>query len=257
MVYCHYISKFPMINQLITLGLSEKEAHVYVALLELGPSTMLEIAAKAEINRPTAYFTIESLKKRGLVSTVKKGKKTLFAAEEPGQLRILLDHEKRAFEEKKDTLASVLPDLESLFRLIGEKPEVRFFEGKEGLLRMQEEFLSSKAKEILSISSVDDVLAIFPGHRETYVPTRVKYGIRTKLIYTSQQGAFLRKEDDRLLRESKFIPQEKLPYSVDLTIYNNKIAIAALRGKLSGAIIEHKEIADSFRALFHFIWNII
>lgn len=246
-----------MINQLITLGLSEKEARVYVALLELGPSTMLEIAARAGVNRPTAYFQIESLKKRGLVSTLKKGKKVLFSAESPEQLQNLLDQEKRSFEEKKGVFLSVLPDLQTLFNLIGEKPEVRFFEGKEGLLRMQKEFLSSKTKEILSISSVDDVFSIFPEHSDTYAPARVKRGIRAKLIYTSKRGSFLKESDGRLLRESKFIPKEKLPYSVDLTIYNHKIAVAALKGKLSGTIIEDKEIADSFRALFNFIWNIL
>ena len=64
-----------MLTQLKHIGLSENEAKVYLAMLELGPSPVLEIAAKAGINRPTAYAQIESLKKMGLVSMQTKGKK--------------------------------------------------------------------------------------------------------------------------------------------------------------------------------------
>jgi len=40
-----------MLNQLKHIGLSENEAKVYLAMLELGPSPVLEIATKAGINK--------------------------------------------------------------------------------------------------------------------------------------------------------------------------------------------------------------
>jgi len=40
-----------MIPELRTVGLSDKEARVYLALLEIGPGSVLEIAAKAAVNR--------------------------------------------------------------------------------------------------------------------------------------------------------------------------------------------------------------
>ena len=73
-------------NQLKNLGLSDNEAKVYTAMLELGPATVLEISAKAGVNRPTTYVQVESLKKMGLVSTQTKGKKQLFIAQSPEQL---------------------------------------------------------------------------------------------------------------------------------------------------------------------------
>lgn len=90
-----------MHKELEIIGLSEKEAKVYVAMLELGPAPILEITLKAGINRPTVYVQIESLKKRGLVSTQLKGKKHLFIAEDPHQLSTLLEKEKKLLEEKK------------------------------------------------------------------------------------------------------------------------------------------------------------
>ncbi|MDP2917995.1 MAG: helix-turn-helix domain-containing protein, partial [bacterium] len=55
-------------KQLTNLGLSDKEAACYLALLELGPSTVSEIAGLAKINRTTGYDILESLANYGLIS---------------------------------------------------------------------------------------------------------------------------------------------------------------------------------------------
>lgn len=243
-----------MLNQLKSLGLSEKEAKVYLAMLELGPTTMLQIAAKAEINRPTAYVQIESLKKHGLVSTQTKGKKQLFIAENPEYLQTLLDTEKRVLDSRKEELSKILPELKTLYNIAGEKPLVRFFEGKEGLLKVQKEFLHTKDKLILGISAIDNVLKTFP-EREEYVSQRTKKGIRAKLIYTSATGPKSKQVDEGLLLETRFIPPEKFPFSADITIYNQSVAIASLMDKITCTVIEQKAIADSFRGLFNFMWT--
>jgi HTH-type transcriptional regulator, sugar sensing transcriptional regulator len=244
-----------MLNKLKNLGLSDNEAKVYLAMLELGPATVLEIAAKAAINRPTTYVQIETLKKKGLVSTQTKGKKLIYIPESPEQLEHLLERESREVEDKMDDLKAVLPELTTMFNLSDEKPQVRFFEGKEGLIKIQDEFLKNKGKESISLSSADDVVNVFPGHPEKYTPRRVKKGIKSRLIYTSRRGPFLKNDPD-LLREVKFISPEKLPFVLDVLVYDDVVAIANLKGKISGVIIKNKGIAESFKSLLNFIWNI-
>ncbi len=244
-----------LINQLKNIGLSENEAKVYTAMLELGPATMLEIAAKANVNRPTAYVQVESLKKLGLVSTQTKGKKQLFMAESPDQLEFVIDRKANQIEQEKNELASIMPDLLNLYKLAGEAPQVRFFEGKEGLMKMQEEFLKSKEKNMIGITSIDDVLDVFPDLPRSYSARRIKKGIHTKAIYTSLKGPIWKKNDPEMLREAKYVSPDKLPFNVDITVYDDVVAIAALKGKLSGAIIKHQEIANSFKGLLNFIWS--
>ena len=77
-------------NDLMDIGLSEKEAAVYLALLELGSDTVQHIAKKSAVNRATTYVILDSLKKKGVVSTVEKGTKTHFQAESPESLRKLI-----------------------------------------------------------------------------------------------------------------------------------------------------------------------
>ena len=85
-------------KELQHLGLSEKEARVYIASLELGADTAQHIAQKATINRATTYVQIEALKKKGLMSEFEKGKKTLYVVESPDRLQSLL----RVFEKELD-----------------------------------------------------------------------------------------------------------------------------------------------------------
>lgn len=118
-----------MLNELKNIGLSDNEAKVYLAMLELGPAPVLEIAAKASINRPTAYFQIESLKKMGLVSSQNKGAKQLFLAESPDQLEFIINRETKLIEQKKTELSKVLPELKTLYNLAEDKPLVRFLKG--------------------------------------------------------------------------------------------------------------------------------
>ena len=244
-----------MLNQLKNLGLSENEAKVYFAMLELGPATVLEISAKAGVNRPTTYVQIESLKKMGLASTQTRGKKQLFIAESPEQLESMIERQRSELEQKKEELHKLLPGLTNIFNLSDSKPQVRFFEGKEGILKIQSEFLKTKSDFIYGISDFDSVIELFPDFSSDYSSKRAQKRIPSKLIYTSSRGPFLSGADKEFLRESKYVPKDKLSLGSDITIFGDKIAVMALKGKISGVVIEHKEMADSFRSVFKLLWN--
>ncbi|MBI2064792.1 MAG: hypothetical protein HYT62_01920 [Candidatus Yanofskybacteria bacterium] len=244
-----------MLNQLKNLGLSENEAKVYFAMLELGPATALEISAKAGVNRPTTYVQIESLKKMGLASTQTRGKKQLFIAESPEHLESMIERQRGELEQKKEELHKLLPELTNIFNLSDSKPQVRFFEGKEGILKIQSEFLKTKSDFIYGISDFDSVMELFPDFSSDYSSKRAQKRIPSKLIYTSSKGPFLSGDDKEFLRESKYVSKDKLSLGSDITIFGDKIAVMALKGKISGVVIEHKEMADSFRSVFELLWN--
>ena len=244
-----------MFEELKKIGLSENEAKVYVALLELGSATVQQIAQKAGVNRPTTYVQLSDLSKMGLVSSFEKGKKTFFRAEDPENLKTVIEKEKRALLERETILQTTIDELRRLFALAGERPRVRFFEGIEGLRAMQKDFLKTKDKDIEAVSAADDLVKIFPQHLKEYVPERVKKRIFSHLIYTSSQGPFLKASDKSMFRESKLVPAEKFPFSSDIAIYENKVAISALKGRPIGVIIENQEIANTLKALFYLAWE--
>lgn len=244
-----------MLDNLKKIGLSENEAKVYLALLELGSSVAQQVAQKAELKRPTTYVQLESLMKRGLTTSFEKGTKTLFRAEDPEHLKQVLEKEKEEQKEKAEALNKVLPGLGNLYLSAGERPRVRFFEGIEGLKTIQDEFLKTKESLIKAITNTDDVLKLFPQHEKSYIPKRVEKGIKSKIIYTSSQGDFLKKTDTEMLRESKFVGYDEMPLSGDITIFGNKVKISATSKKPFGIIIESEEIAKSLGAMFDMLWK--
>lgn len=251
-----------MIESLKKIGLSENEARVYVALLELGSGTAQQIAQKASVNRPTTYVQLETLMKIGLVSSFEKESaqkngttKTLFRIEDPNYLKKVIETERRTLSAKENELKLALPDLERLFVGAGSRPRVRFFEGTEGLKTIQDEFLRTSDKLVESAASLDDVIRIFPTHPEDYTPRRVKRGIHSKLIYTTSRGPILKDTDKEMLRESRYVPLEHFKLTSDMAIYGDNVALSALSKHPFGIIIESKEIATSMRALFYLAWD--
>ena len=75
-------------NVLKQTGLTEKQAKIYLACLELGQAKVPEIAKKAEIKRTTAYGILDELVSLGLVNYSQKNKQKLYRAGNPDQAPI-------------------------------------------------------------------------------------------------------------------------------------------------------------------------
>ncbi len=52
-------------QQIIDLGLSEKEADIYLTLLSMGSSTIDALAKETKIKRSTVYVQLKTLLKKG------------------------------------------------------------------------------------------------------------------------------------------------------------------------------------------------
>ncbi len=245
-----------MIDELKKIGLSENEARVYVALLELGNATAQETSKKSGVNRPTTYVQIENLMKMGLISSFEKDSgrgstKTFFKAEDPEHLVNVLEKEKKEAALRESVLRAALPELGKIFMSAGERPRVRFFEGMDGLRTMQEEFIKETGREVVEITSYDDVIRLFPQLGKEFKPRRLKKDVHVTMIYTSSQGAILKSSDQEDLRKSYLIPSDQFPVAADLSVSDNIVGFFVLKEKPFGIIIENEHIAGALRSLFN------
>jgi HTH-type transcriptional regulator, sugar sensing transcriptional regulator len=244
--------KFMLEKDLQSTGLNEKEAKVYLAALELGQSTVQEIAQKAGVNRATAYFIIDGLMRHGLITSFHKGKKQYFMSADPDRLLEILEQEKIEIKKREADLKKLLPELQSMNNKKKDRPVVRYYEGKEGIAAMVDEFLKTKDLTISMAYSVDAVDKFFNDNdMQRWRFKRVERNITTKVIYTSKQGELTSapKSEDRR------VPLEKFPITCDIAIYDDKVRIASLGDRLAGIIIEDKEIAQSLQAIFDLAWE--
>lgn len=244
--------------ELKKLGLSDKEARVYLALLELSEAPVQKIAKKAMVNRATAYVILESLYKKGAVTTLEKNKKVMFVAENPRTLLSLFKSQEQELKDKQAEFKKVLPELEAIFNLAAEKPIVRFFEDIEAVRIIREEIIASGAKviyDIYSLEYIEKMHALFSKEEnEEFLRRRKESGSFIRSIYSKDTDAKTDFKFILLKGERKIIPKEKFPISADILIYKNKVALTTLRGKIITVIIESKEIADTLRIVFELAW---
>lgn len=237
-------------------GLSEKEAAVYAAALELGPATAEQLSKQANIKRSTTYVQIESLQKIGLMSSYEEGKKTFFAPESPQNLERLLERQQKDLELKQLDLKKILPDFINLFDSTGNRPTVRFYAGKEGVKSLRESLLDQKKNsELRVLYSHDALCKVFSeSERLQFAQTRARLGIKVKSIYTRQAGTLA--EDDIVPNTERiFISSDKMPISTDVYVSEGQVALIALNDKVFGVLIENKELAQTMRVVFDLLWS--
>ena len=129
---------FPILKE---LGLNENEALVYQILLESGPKPALDIIEPSGLGRGNLYNTLNSMKLKGVVSE-EIGKKTIYTATDPENLRTLAKTNVLSAQETLNQLESTLPSLKSAFLLITKKPLFRMFDGIDGIKKIYAEILA-------------------------------------------------------------------------------------------------------------------
>src|SRR3989344_3795624 len=127
-----------------TIGLTKKEADLYELLLKLGETPANEIIKQSKLKRATTYKTLYSLEKKGLVTHQDSKNKIHFRPEPPDKLMSFADQQHEEFDRAREDLRTLIPELTSSYVLAVEKPIVRFYEGKDGIIKANLEILAEK-----------------------------------------------------------------------------------------------------------------
>ena len=239
-------------HNLIEIGLSEKEAGVYIALLLLGHGTVSQISRRANINRTTGYDILDSLSTKGLVSVSGKEPKQEYTAESPENLSKFINQDIRIKSEALKKTAEIIPELKSIHN-IKDRPKVLFYEGKEGLKKVYEDTLTS-TETIRAYANLKYMDQGLPGYFPEYFKRRASRGIAIRAIGPkTEENISLTKRNIEEKRETALVPKDKYDFFPEINIYDHKVMIASWREQL-GIIIESAEIADAMKKVFELAW---
>ncbi|EKD58991.1 MAG: Transcriptional regulator, TrmB [uncultured bacterium] len=239
------------INSLEKLGLSKKEARLYLISLETGPATIAKLAQKSGLKRGTIYEFLDEMVEKGLLEVSISGKRKLYGGTEPKKLQKIIDRQ-------KDILESLLPDLSLLTSTGPNKPKIKFYEGKEGILKAYYEILDlPDGSEVVGFATLGEIYKIFTrSDVDRYVKKRAAKRIKEKLIMPTDKYAESHSQDNKKeWRETLLIPRNKFFITNEINVYQNKVAIVSLGEEKVAVIIESQQIADTQRAIFNLIWN--
>lgn len=245
---------------LIEAGLSEEQSAIYSALLDKGPMKAGAISSWTGIKRGLIYKVLDQLENMGLV-TQKGGEGTVavFAPEHPSALAQIMDRKEKSIALAKETLTYALGSLSSKFNLLSGKPNVQFFEGKEGIKKVLEDTLNTtKGTEICAYGDIESILKYIPDINEEYSRRREKLGIKKRgfLVDTPKSREIVKYyHTDTTI--NKFIKYNVMEIETIMQIYENKISYITLKeNSMIGVIIDDPFIYKMQKAVFDHLWEI-
>lgn len=227
-----------------SLGLLESDIKTYLAALQHGPQTVIDLSKQTKLSRQATYVAIEAMTERGLMASVLRGKKRYYSAEDPEKLLAYAKRREQVMEAQIKDLEDSLPELK--LQLGGERPLVRMFEGKDGLRAYLSDVESSHPKEIDEIADLEAVNAALGA--EDLGPIRKHHAKNQTKVRGLYTGIPRGEKPSNVERYS--IPGHPSGLHTDIAIYGDKIALVTLEGKMFTVLIESPALARTLRHLF-------
>ncbi len=238
------------------LGLSEKEAMVYIELLKSDILSGIEIARFAGVKKATVYVILESLISKNLIREIKVGKRIHFKAESPDQFKILFDQKKLELEMQMQKMQEIIFELKSIDRRVGQKPSVTYYEGKAAVKESIREYVGQigfSPGNDYGIYSYDLIEKIFSKKDiEEIDSKRIATNTKFKAIYSGGNKHIESKQNQELIK----IAQDKFPIESEILIFNDEVKIHTLGKDVFGISIKNKEFATTMKSLIEYVFSI-
>jgi HTH-type transcriptional regulator, sugar sensing transcriptional regulator len=232
------------IEVLKKLGLEEREAKIYLALLRLGSSTATKLSEELDIDRTTIYDILNRLITKGIVSYAIKQNIKNFSAVEPGQLL-------KELRDKEEELKEIMPRLIKISESKKEHTSVEIFKGKEGLISVFKSILKDK-KDYIMIGAMHEISEAIPLPVYKFVNEAFESNVKGKIL--CEEG-FGDSDLDIIGKNEEYRLISKEFSSTTLQVWGNKTAFYIFTDPYYTILIESKEIADRNRLYFDTLWK--
>jgi sugar-specific transcriptional regulator TrmB len=245
------------------LDLSEIEAKLYLTLLKNGPTSVRDLAETIDIKRTTAYFYIDQLVDKGLLTKLVKSSKKVVAANPPKTLEHLVKekvdsakHVEESFPNILETLTTSLPQNDDT-----SDAEITYYKGKNSVIKVYED--AFKASELRSYIKLVEIENAFPNNVALF-QNALKNNEHIKIKEIFYDSPLSRQEAKKIAASSdrysyKFMPKDIHFNSEDILIYDGKVAIIHYKSnKESNCVVLNSiDYYNNSKEFFDFIWKTI
>ncbi len=240
-----------LLETLQVMGLNEKEAAVYTALLQLGRASAYSVSVKSGLKKPTTYVILEQLIEKGMAQRVPRVKKQLYFANSPEQVFAVA-------EQKLEVAKKKLPELMAMARTDEHKVSTVSYEGMTGLKKLMEYgFKEHEGEEMLGFWATDSNLPseLTDYFKDDWATQQKKYTISMRGIAPKDPSlSYYRKVDAEYGRNIKSIPQKEYSSEVAVTVLGNIVKIEDYKN-LQGVAIENSDVARAFKQILEMVWK--
>lgn len=234
-------------NTLIEIGLSEKEALIYLSILKVSTASLTNISEASGIKRTTLYGYIDILLNKWFIIKVVKSKRILYKASNPEN--ILKDMQK-----KSNVFSKNLPKLIEIYEQSSSKPSFVVHEKLSGIKSIYKEIQEGYNNIYAIVSAQAFTENIKLNDRLQFLEWIKKNGNKIyNLAEDNIEWRKFAKEYAKGEMSLRFLPKE-FNISTDILIYGNKTAFISFKN-LNWVVINNKEIADCMKWLHQIAWK--
>ncbi len=232
-------------QDLVKFGLTENEAETYLVLLKIGEARTGQISKETKINRSLVYRVLETLKNKGLVSEVIKENRSYFSANNPQNL-------KKIIEEKNQDLNELLPKLLSIKKEESDSMKIEVYSGLNGIKTVLRDNLEN-VKEFYVLGAGNEFASLTEHFYDQYYTLRIQRKIFQKVLFKSDAKERAKVVSDSSYSEARILDETyKVPMAT--IIYKNKVAFVSWPDK-KVILIESKNIFEGFKEQFDILWK--
>jgi len=227
---------------LTNVGFDDKEAGVYLALLELGSAPISGIAKEAGFKRSIVYHVVERLLQKGYVHEIQGRKVRRFMATEPTKIL----HSTMSVVEDFRTMIPIFRSLQGKGRTF---PRIEFFDTKESIINVYRTF--DKGKEMRFVTSIKRLKTFMEEEVEAWV-RRFQSGAfpagGNHLLSDTKDDRYWAAQASAHGQQVKILP-DKMEMEMDFAIVDDVLAITSF-DPLFAVVIRSSDIAKSAGKLF-------
>jgi len=228
------------------IGLSMNESKVFLALVELGGSSVGDISKKCKVHRTNVYDSLKKLETKELVICTEKEGTKFFDAKNPNELMNIL-------KKKEEKLKQILPQFLLDYDL-GGKTEAHIFEGEKAMHDLFDNLLNYN-ETVCTYGLPKEAPVIFGDWIEKHHKLRISKKIKMLHIYNDDAQERIKFLNKMELTEARCLPKEyNSPISTDICGEE----VLFVFWKLSSPVIiqiKNKQIADYYKRYFEILWK--
>jgi sugar-specific transcriptional regulator TrmB len=238
-------------ENLKSLGFTDNETKVYLALVRLGRSTATKIRQETGISNSQVYVAIDSLIKKGTIMYEKNPSGKTYSALNPEVLLELLEDRRRKIEE-------CIPALKKISQKELKATDTAVFEGFQGfkaaLFNIVNDCPNGETLYIIGFSNQayknEKLSALLKDVNRLSIRKKHKF----KLILDNRENKFYKPRKEEKISNIRFMGRGfNSPAAID--IYRDTVCILMWGDTPYAFTIKNKSIADGFKTYFDFLWN--
>jgi sugar-specific transcriptional regulator TrmB len=236
------------------LGINDKEMYAFLKLLELGAQPASVIAKYVEVPRSTMYLILDNLKKNHLIEEFNRGNIKYFKCISVRNIEDVLKAKIKLLESTLDILKNHMSELESLENRLSITPKVKFFEGKEAVMKVYEEVL--KEKEFLAFFNPYLVKKCMPEYHFK-IPETLKAtgGKARELLIECEEAHEYKKLYNSKKHQIRILPKNDI-FESDTIICSEKIYMISYgESDVCATEIYNKSLAQTQKVVFEEVWK--